>query len=314
MGLFDNTPLPQTPSPEPPGFDLMRDIIMRRIFQNQANPYGMSQGAMNNPSSVFSTGVMGGRLGGVPMSNYSSNGMPATSGGGAMPPPSGGGGFGGGMGPMQSGMQSMGSGGSIGQLLHMLQGTRPLMGQMGGGLPPAGGGAPPPGPMSGAMQPGGGGARRVVGRSPAFDGRTLGYDAPLFPWMPGGGQQAPQQPAPPVQMGGGGGTNFRQSGMSSAPPFQPPSTSFQQSGQNPAPQFKPPAFPAPQQSFSNQPRGQMAQFSNTMAQPRYPAPPFQPPQQQQNQIPGPFQWNPMYMQQNQQGGPPSFPFLSQGYL
>jgi len=43
MGFFDRPEIQRTPEPEPAGFDLLRDMLMRRIFEMNANPYGLSQ-------------------------------------------------------------------------------------------------------------------------------------------------------------------------------------------------------------------------------------------------------------------------------
>ena len=47
-----------TPSLEPPGFDLLRDFLMRRVFQLGANPYGLSPQGMSGVGSqpLFSSG------------------------------------------------------------------------------------------------------------------------------------------------------------------------------------------------------------------------------------------------------------------
>jgi hypothetical protein len=40
--FFESPLIPQQPNPEPPGFNLLRDMLMQRIFQMNANPYGFN--------------------------------------------------------------------------------------------------------------------------------------------------------------------------------------------------------------------------------------------------------------------------------
>lgn len=59
MGIFDRPQIPgQQPLPEPPGNDLVRQILMRRIMESSINPYGMSpEGASGINGPLFSTGL-----------------------------------------------------------------------------------------------------------------------------------------------------------------------------------------------------------------------------------------------------------------
>lgn len=51
--FFQRPELTQRPSPEPPGFDLLRDMLMRRAFALNANPYGMSPGGQSNVGMMY---------------------------------------------------------------------------------------------------------------------------------------------------------------------------------------------------------------------------------------------------------------------
>lgn len=59
MGFTDRPLLPgQYPLPEPPGNDLIREIMLRSIMQKSINPYGMSpEGASGINGPLFSTGL-----------------------------------------------------------------------------------------------------------------------------------------------------------------------------------------------------------------------------------------------------------------
>lgn len=46
--FFSRPQLQQQPNPEPQGFDLLRDMLMRRAFQLNANPYGLSPAGQGN--------------------------------------------------------------------------------------------------------------------------------------------------------------------------------------------------------------------------------------------------------------------------
>ena len=84
--FFQPTPIPGPRPAEPPGFDLLRDMLLRKIFSLQANPYGLSgqtaQNPMGGPHPFFSTGpnmnapalqqagVNWGTSGGVPTQDF----------------------------------------------------------------------------------------------------------------------------------------------------------------------------------------------------------------------------------------------------
>lgn len=103
--FFQRQPIPLTPNPEPPGFDVLRYMLMQRAMGQMMNPYGLS------PQGMSSFG--GFNQGSRPFNPYGQGfgpGGPVPSAGGPT-----GGGMGGGMNP------------GIMQLLQQL-----FAGQMGG--------------------------------------------------------------------------------------------------------------------------------------------------------------------------------------
>jgi hypothetical protein len=174
QGFFDRPPIQQTPNPEPPGFDLLRDMLMRRAFELNANPYGLSP-------------------------NYQGPSPWQPGGRGAFNPYTGGYGgprMGGGMG-MGDGMGS-GGGGSMGPLGRPPGGNRSGPGAGAGGrMTPLGSG----GSLSGMMG-------RMGGRRPMARGRG-GPGVPGGPRFGGGGRGMRETPNEVPQSPGGGSMNWR---------------------------------------------------------------------------------------------------------
>lgn len=154
-------------------------MLMQRIFQQYANPYGLSpQGAANfggfnqgsRPFNPYGGGSPAGGGGGQGTGGGMPSGGMGGSFGGAMPPPSG---IGQSIG---SGMPSAGSGGSIMALIQALMAARGTAGRqsMGGAMPPAGGGGSIGTALQGSQpptyqRPGG-----AAGQSVGYDGYSLG--------------------------------------------------------------------------------------------------------------------------------------------
>jgi len=210
--FFSRQQIPQQPNPEPPGFNLLRDMLMRRAFQLNQNPYGLSpQGQQNawmmgsrqpfNPYGSFGAqygmGGVGGGQGGW--------------GGGGMGGPGGAGGL---QGLLQMLLQRMGQQGQGGMPGRGAPINVPFRPQIGDGGPPLGG---PPPVTTMPMQPQPGGQQRFLptpvdrgvntasgGGSPIpsvrydgtqYDGAELPPTDPAGPaaaqpWMPGGGNPA----------------------------------------------------------------------------------------------------------------------------
>ena len=94
--LFQPQRQPPPRPVEPAGYDVIRDLLMRKMFELQSNPYGA--GAMQGFSNgLLPNAAMGG--GNTPGYGQSSGGVPGAPGsGGGFPGGGGGGGMGGGMG------------------------------------------------------------------------------------------------------------------------------------------------------------------------------------------------------------------------
>lgn len=57
--LFRNPQLGYSPNLEPPGWNLLRDMMMRKIFNQQSNPYGYDPSSGQSMSSLLPTGGRG---------------------------------------------------------------------------------------------------------------------------------------------------------------------------------------------------------------------------------------------------------------
>jgi len=160
MGFFDRPEIRRTPEPEPAGYDLLRDMLMRRIFEMNANPYGLSENYRGpSPFNPQGRGAFNPYQGG-----YGGGGMPGSGGApGGMP-------------------------GGGGQRLPQMVGPRNTLGGMfPGGMGGGGKGAPgmekpnTPGgrsmtPNESPRQSGGGEARRkpAPARGRGYDGEPEG--------------------------------------------------------------------------------------------------------------------------------------------
>jgi len=217
MGFFDRPQIRQTPAPEPPGFDLLRDMLMRRAFEMNANPYGLNP-SYRGPNPFMSSGrgmfnpYQGGYGPGGP-------GMGGMGGGGPMGGMGGGGGAPGG-GNLMALIQQLlaqGGGGRGGPMTVPMRPSGPPMGGMAGmqtGAPPQPGGAPQQRPPAYA-------GNCYDGQRPGYDGGAVGVAGGIMqvmpdgtqqfiPWgdlgpTPGGGSPPPQEEATTGGGGGGGG-------------------------------------------------------------------------------------------------------------
>ena len=205
MGFFDRPQIQQSPNPEPAGFDLLRDMLMRRSFEMNANPYGLDpnyqgpspwqpngRGAFNPYTGGYGMGGMGG--GGMGGPGRQPMQIPPRQAG-----PPGGGGMGGGNVLAGGGgggmMQPDQGGGTLAQLLQM------LLARQGGGNVGA--------PTSTGRQPIQRGPTRPGTQGVQYDGEcgyagdeTLQPPDPLPPTGSGGGVFG--GPLPPISGGGGG--------------------------------------------------------------------------------------------------------------
>src|SRR6188474_2386937 len=85
MGLFDRPIIPRQPEPEPPGFNLLRDMMMRRIFEMNANPYGMNPNYSGpSPFNPQGRGTFNPVQGGYGQIQWPQGGGGAQQGGGGM--------------------------------------------------------------------------------------------------------------------------------------------------------------------------------------------------------------------------------------
>lgn len=197
--FFQGQPINPVPNPEPAGFDLLRQMLMNRSFQGNANPYGMSPGGSNG-RPVYTNG---------PASSFDPRGGGGMSGG---PGGQGGQGWGGIMQMLQQYMQQGGGQRGLGR-------RNP---SMGGGMPGGQGqsqmlGLGSQGGMQGGQDGGmgeGGMAGAGAPGSPGINAGHGGYSGdPMGPQGYSGGFGGyTSQPGQSGQPGGG-------NGMSSMNPF-----------------------------------------------------------------------------------------------
>ena len=239
QGFFDRPQINQTPNPEPPGFNLLRDMLMRRAFELNANPYGLTPNYSGPPPfspygrgrfNPYSGGYGGGMGGPMPMGGGMGGRVPQTVG-----PRMGGGGMASGGPTNMGGPMGSGQGPSLAQMLMEYLGQQGGAGGPGGAMgrggPSLGGGMGmvPREPSQGT---GGGGMRQKpavrgeghampilaarMDAEPSYDGAVgvkggfVGEEG-FTPWAAGGGMRMAAEPG--MQMfgpagGGGGGGGF----------------------------------------------------------------------------------------------------------
>ncbi len=179
--FFQSPAIQQVPNPEPPGYSLIRQMMLQRLMQQFTNPYGMSPGGQANfqgfnqgskPFDPYGGGSSGPSSGGY---NYLSNaGMPGM--GGGMP------GMGGSQGSAPPGQGQAPGGMSSGQIPALLQALMATQsaGRMQGAMPQPPMGQATAQPFAGAAPSQGRTTMPSPQQTSNYDGNVVGYGGNIY--------------------------------------------------------------------------------------------------------------------------------------